>query len=64
MLRELSAARANGRLGNLIVPPKIYVCGRRKIAGGTSASPTEVLETAMPALLPHRHEPPQAHALL
>jgi hypothetical protein len=58
--RELSEARANGKLGNLIVPANIYAFVCRKIEGGTFASPTEVLEAAMPSLFAHRHEPPRA----
>lgn len=58
--RELSEAKENGRLGNLIVPANIYAFVRRKIEGGTFASPTEVMEAAMPFLLAHRHEPPRA----
>jgi hypothetical protein len=58
--REVSEARANGKLGNLFVPANIYMFVRRKIEGGTFASPTEVLEAALPCLLAHRGESPRA----
>jgi hypothetical protein len=64
IMRELSEARADRKLGNLIVPPEIYAFVRRQIEGGTFASPTQVLEAAMPSLLAHRHEPPRADFVL
>jgi hypothetical protein len=64
IMREVSEARANRKLGNLIVPPEIYAFVRRKIEGGTFASPTEVLEAAIPSLLAHSHEPPRADFVL
>lgn len=61
---ELSAAKANRRLGNLILPVEIYSFIRRKIQGSTFASPTEVLEAALPSLNAHRGESPRADFVL
>ena len=57
---ELSQLRTNGELGNLVLPEEVYRFVVREIESGAFASPTDILEAAMPSFHAHRHEPPRA----
>ena len=57
---EAAQLRADGRLGNLIVPEEVYEFVKSKMESGDFESATAVLVAAIPFLRAERGKPPRA----